>query len=80
MWVCAWTRNDECDCGRDDTRCEQCATAQQATSMARADMTSPTVSAARAQVPRAAAKKLSAAKTIKTTYHQAIAPSWASIS
>jgi hypothetical protein len=43
-------------------------------------MTSPTVSAARAQVPRAAAKKLSAAKTIKTTYHQAIAPSWASIS
>jgi len=32
--VCAWTRNDECECDRDDTRCEQCAEAQQTTSIA----------------------------------------------
>ena len=77
MWVCAWTRNDECDCGCDDTRCEQCAEAQQGTSIAGADMTSPTVSPVCAQVPGAAAAKLSAARTIKTTYHHAGAPSWA---
>jgi hypothetical protein len=39
------------------------------TSIARADLTSPTVSAARAQMPRAARAKLSAARTIRTTYH-----------
>ena len=42
-----------------------------ATSIAGADMTSPTVSSACAQVPVAAAAKLSAARTIKTTYHHA---------
>ncbi len=65
--VCAQACNHGCDGGRDDRRCQQCAEANRATSMARADMTSPTVSAARAQVPATA--KLSAAKTIKTTYH-----------
>jgi hypothetical protein len=50
-----------------------------ATSMARAEVTSRTVSAARADMPRAATAKLSAAKSIKTTYHHAIAPSWASM-
>lgn len=65
--VCAQACNHGCDGGRDDSRCQQRAEANPATSMARADMTSPTVSAARAQVPATA--KLSAAKTIKTTYH-----------
>jgi hypothetical protein len=50
-----------------------------ATSKARAEVTSPTASVARAQVPRAASAKLSPARTTKTTYHHAIAPSWASM-
>jgi hypothetical protein len=42
-------------------------------------MTSPTVSAARADMPRAATAKLRAASTIKPMYHHVTAPSWAAI-
>jgi hypothetical protein len=50
------------------------AKAQHADPMARAEITSPTLSTARAQAPSAAKAKLSAARTIRTTYRHTISP------